>query len=168
MGGKGSGRNERYCEEVHAKIIKALEAGAFQMHAAWYANISDKTLDAWLWKGKRGDPRYVKLYEDVQNAKARDAVRNQGAISNAAMGEHKGDWKAAAWNLEKKHPKLYGSIAEHILRLKIEEEVERKRIKRAEREAAERANKPYSPFKPPTERDRHATHRREVRRRLDA
>src|SRR5262245_56961242 len=112
MGGKGSGR-EQYTPEVHEKIVQALEAGALQSHAAWYAGISDRTLYKWLRKGEPGEPQYVKLYADTQEAVAKDAVRNQNAISAAAVGPHKGDWKAAAWNLEKKHPKLYGSMAEH-------------------------------------------------------
>lgn len=168
MGGKGSGRRDLYTAEVHSKIIKALEAGAFKVHAAWYSGISDKTLELWLRKGIRGEAPYAKLYEDVQEAISKDAVRNQGAISAAAIGEHKGDWKAAAWNLEKKHPRLYGSMAEYILKLKIEEEHARRRARRLEREQAEREERPYSPFKPPTERERHAEHRGNVRRRLDA
>lgn len=167
MGGKGSGE-PKYTPEVHAKIVKALEAGAFKVHAAWYSGISEETLKAWLYKGMRGIEPYLQLYKDVQEAISKDAVRNQSAISSAAVGEHKGDWKAAAWNLEKKHPRLYGSMAEYILKLKIEEEHAKRRAKRLAKKQAEDEGRPYSPFKPPSERDRHVVHRRRVGRRLDA
>lgn len=108
MGSKESGRR-KYSAEVHAKLVQALEVGAFKKHAADAAGISIEVLTSWLEQGAQGKAPYDKLLEEVNAAIARDAIRNQAAISKAASGVFAGDWKAAAWNLVKKHPKLYGN-----------------------------------------------------------
>lgn len=109
MGSKKSGRWKlAYSEEVHRKIIKSLETGAYQVHAANAAGVSMSSLQLWVKLGREGDPRYVQFAEDVDRARANDALRNQAIISAAAVRKIEGDWKAAAWNLERKFPKLYG------------------------------------------------------------
>lgn len=139
MGGKGSG-TPKYTREVHEAIVDAIDKGCFQSHAAWSAGVHPDTLRAWLRAGEEGDERYARLYADVMRAVGADAKRNQTVISAAALGPHKGDWKAAAWNLEKKHPKLYGRIAEL------------EALRAAEIAAAKKhLDKPYSPWKPPSD-----------------
>lgn len=140
MGGKGSG-TKKYTPEVHAEIIEALKTGCFKCHAAWSVGINPTTLDDWLERGARGEAPYEQFYIEAMMAIAHDARRNQQAISAAAVGgKYKGDWKAAAWNLEKKHPKLYGRIAELEL------------LRKAEIAAAKQhLDKPYSPWKPPAD-----------------
>lgn len=139
MGGKGSG-TPKYTPEVHKKIVDALSRGCFKAHAAGYARISPDTLESWLRQGEEGVEPYAKLLEDVRFAIAQDALNKQTAISAAALGQHKGDWRAAAWDLEKKHPKLYGRIAEL------------EALRAAEIAAAKRhLDKPYSPWKPPAD-----------------
>jgi hypothetical protein len=109
MGGKKSGRWKlAYSAEVHKKIVDALERGAYQVHAANAAGVSMSALQKWVTLGREGDARYAAFAEDVDRARANDALRNQAVISAAAMRKVPGDWKAAAWNLERKFPKLYG------------------------------------------------------------
>jgi hypothetical protein len=110
MGSKQSGR-PKYTAELHAKLVGYLEAGAFKKHAANAVGIAARTLEAWLKRGDDGEEPYAQLALDVEKAIATDAIRNQTIISKAAAGEHAGDWKAAAWNLERKFPKLYGHMA---------------------------------------------------------
>jgi hypothetical protein len=43
--------------------------------------------------------------------RAEDAMRSQSIITRAQLGHIDGDWKAAAWALERKHPKEYGQAA---------------------------------------------------------
>lgn len=140
-GNHKSGRNQ-YTPEVHAKIVEAVANGAFKTHAARCAGIHPKTLDNWLRLGGEGDAQYVQLYDDVHEAIANDALRNQTIINQAASSKGKvGDWKAAAWNLERKHPKLYGTAAN----IEAVRELER----RARRRAGQ-GEKPFSPWKSPT------------------
>lgn len=106
------GRNTHLTPEVHQAIIDNLRAGCFKKHAANAAGVSDRLLRSWLERGATGEQPYAKLLEDVDEAVALDALRNQAVISQAAVGKAKGDWKAAAWNLERKFPRLYGRLAE--------------------------------------------------------
>lgn len=99
-----------YNARVHAQIVEHLRAGAFRKHAAEAAGVSFDAMDEWVRAGLAGDARYEQFAIDVRTAMAEDAVRNVRVITKAAVGEHKGDWKAAAWNLEKKFPLLYGSM----------------------------------------------------------
>jgi hypothetical protein len=105
MGSKKSGRYKlAYTPELHAAIVKSLRHGAYQVHAANGAGISITTLQRWVKLGRNGVEPYVRFAEDVDRARAEDALRNQAIISAAALK----DWKAAAWLLERKFPKLYG------------------------------------------------------------
>lgn len=110
MGSRESGKS-KYSPEVHAKIVKNLQAGAFKTHAAQAAGISHHTLDVWLKWGREGREPYAQFAEDCEQAIAEDAVRNHLVITKAALGPIEGDWKAAAWLLERKFPDLYGQIA---------------------------------------------------------
>lgn len=115
MGSKKSGRyKQAYTPEVHRKIIDALKAGAYKVHAANAAYISVETLEKWVLAGREGVEPYVEFARDVDQARAEDALRCQSIISAASMRKIEGDWKAAAWCLERKFPKLYGRrIAEN-------------------------------------------------------
>jgi len=109
MGSKKSTRwKSAYTPEVHKKIVKHLQNGAYQVHAANAAGVSMTSLLKWVGLGREGVEPYVQFAIDVDRARADDAVRNQTVISAAAVGKIPGDWKAAAWNLERKFPKLYG------------------------------------------------------------
>jgi hypothetical protein len=112
MGSKRSGRAPRYNAEVHAEIIKHLRSGAFKQHAAQAAGVSARAVDEWLKLGRDGDKRYAEFACDVDRTIAEDAIRNLAVVSAAALKTGKGDWKAAAWLLERKYPKLFGRGAE--------------------------------------------------------
>ena len=109
VGGKNSGRYKlAYTPQVHKEIIASLKRGAYQVHAANAAGVSISAMRRWVEQGREGVEPYVQFAVDVDRARAEDALRNQAVISAAAVGKIPGDWKAAAWNLERKFPKLYG------------------------------------------------------------
>lgn len=110
MGSRRSGK-PRYSATVHAAICKHLRAGAFLTHAAEAAEVSVDAVKDWVEKGLAGDARYREFAIEVRRLQAEDAIRNQAVVSTAAVRRHDGDWKAAAWNLERKFPKLYGQAA---------------------------------------------------------
>lgn len=112
MGSKKSGRWKlAYTPEVHKEVVASLKRGAYQVHAANAAGVSITTLQRWVKLGREGVEPYVQFAIDIDRARAEDALRNQAVISAAAIGKVAGDWKAAAWNLERKFPKLYGRRA---------------------------------------------------------
>lgn len=102
---------------VHSQIVSYIAAGAYARHAAEAAGISHQAVALWLSKGKKGEEPYDAFYRDVQAAKGRDALRDIQIISKAGVG---GDWKAAAWKLERKHPKLFGQ--RHQIELSVQNE----------------------------------------------
>lgn len=106
------GRKTILTNEVADAIVTSLRIGAFKKHAANAAGVSEATLRIWLERGAAGEEPYATFADNCEQAIAQDALRNQAAISRAATGKAEGDWKAAAWNLEKKFPKLYGRAAE--------------------------------------------------------
>jgi hypothetical protein len=105
-------KSYRLTREVHDTIIRWLKAGAFRRHAAEAAGVSEDALNQWLKRGAAGERAFLELYADVRRTQAEDAIRMQAVITSAAMKHVEGDWKAAAWNLERKYPKLYGRQAE--------------------------------------------------------
>lgn len=108
MGSKRSGGKLRLNQTVHDTIIKALRAGAFKRQAAEAAGISERTLAEWLKRGEAGERAYEDFFIEVRKARAEDAIRSQSIITAAQFRRIDGDWKAAAWNLERKYPKQYG------------------------------------------------------------
>lgn len=105
------GRKTRFTREAGDVIVSKLRAGAFRRHAARAAGVSEDSLARWLELGRAGDKRYVEFAREADRAMAEDAIRNQTVITAAALRRIDGDWKAAAWNLERKYPKLYGRNA---------------------------------------------------------
>jgi hypothetical protein len=112
---RGGGRPSAYNLQVHKQIIDALKSGGYKTHAAHAAGISRDTLDNWIEAGRAGREPFVRFAQECDKARADDALRNQAIVSAAAVRRIEGDWKAAAWLLERKYPKLYGKrIAENI------------------------------------------------------
>lgn len=111
MGGRGSGRRPKLTREVHETIVKHLKAGAFKVHAAKAAGVSVRAVEEWVKRGQAGEKKYAAFAAEVERLQAEDAIRNQAVISAAALKPIAGDWKAAAWSLERKYPLLYGRAA---------------------------------------------------------
>ncbi len=102
-----------YTPEIHARLVEYFRAGAFKEHAANAVRLTVAELNAWLKLGREGREPYATLDRDIRQAIADDAIRNQMVLSRAAMGQGspRVDTKAAQWNLERKHPHLYGRQA---------------------------------------------------------
>ncbi len=99
------GRPTKFTEETRKKVLWALRLGNYRKTAAEYAGISERTLGDWLYKGseeKSGD--YADFHQEVLEAEQAAEVRALGVIQQAAQ---KGEWKAAAWFLERKFPARY-------------------------------------------------------------
>jgi hypothetical protein len=119
MGSKKSGGKLRLTRETHELIVSYLEAGAFQSVAAQAAGIDRDTLADWLRRGKAGEKAYAKFAADVLRVQGEDCVRLARVVTAAAVKRIDGDWKAAAWALERKYPKLYGRQAAPALGMTV-------------------------------------------------
>ena len=130
------GRPTKYTPDLGARIVGAMQAGAIPKVAAGVASINQDTLYRWLREGGRMKPRtrrnpqpseqgrpVLATLRDFSEAykKAEDAaeVRQLRHIDDAARGDRdrgvRGEWTAAAWLLERRHPDRYARPAQrHI------------------------------------------------------
>jgi len=94
-------RKSKFSEAVTDRILEALRLGATYEIAAEYAGISRSTLYNWMEKGKEQNRGQYKTFLDsIKGAEARGAIANLAMIETAAKS---GNWKAAAWRLERRH-----------------------------------------------------------------
>lgn len=104
-------RPTKYSEDTAATIEQAIEDGLTYEFAAALAGVSEDSFSRWRKK-------YADFAERVAAAEARGALVNIQAIRDAARGteERPGDWRAAAWIMEHRHPHQYGkSVTENQL-----------------------------------------------------
>lgn len=111
------GRPSKLTPEAKARILEALESGMFLKHAAEAAGVSASTLHLWIqkgagtWKDREGgrelppDPEFAAFAADVAAARAKAVERCLRTITKAAA---EGDWRAAAWFLERACPDEWG------------------------------------------------------------
>lgn len=96
--------------ERHQLIVNALRVGATYEVAAGHAGIVRSTLSNWLRRGRESKSgKYRDLYLDAVKARSRPVVGALVTINKAAAG---GDWKAAAWIAERRHPEAYSTVAQ--------------------------------------------------------
>jgi hypothetical protein len=107
------GRKSRLTPEVQAAIVAGIEAGLPKAHAAYRASVSAVAVDKWIERGEKDEPDepYTSFAMAVRQAQAVDVARSVSAIVTAEPD----DWKAAAWRLERMHPKSFGAISRHQL-----------------------------------------------------
>jgi len=91
------------------ELTRLLRAGAFLETAAAAIDVTSATLRNWLRYARKGDKRYEPVARAIQQACAEFEYRTQLCVNAAAED---GDWKAAAWLLEKRFPKRWGAMAQ--------------------------------------------------------
>ena len=118
------GRPSKLTEKTKKRLLKALQKGATQAEAARYSGIGESTFYRWMEKGaarKRG--QFREFREAVKRTESEAVMISLDTIGKA---EKRGDWRAAAWKLERRHPNEWGRIdrqdvkTEHSGGLKIE------------------------------------------------
>ena len=100
------GRRSKLTEERQLRICDAVRAGVRPETAAVYCGVSARSYYRWMQLGRAADadPLYVGFVEAVEVALAEWEARDVLLIGEAA----KEDWRAAAWRLERRLPKVYG------------------------------------------------------------
>lgn len=118
-----AGRNSKLTPDVQGRIVEALKHGNYQDAAAAYAGISEATFHNWMNRGREESRRladgekpttretpYLEFLEAVEKARSEAEVRNVMYIQRAAQD---GTWQAAAWFLERSHPRKWGRKDRH-------------------------------------------------------
>ena len=100
---KPLGRPSEFSAEVERAILDALAAGASVASACEAAGVGRTTYNRWLEQGEPEDgPEHFRDFRDATTrARAQARVAYAAVIRRAATD---GDWKAAAWALERLEP----------------------------------------------------------------
>lgn len=110
MAKRREGRPTSLTPETQKKIISCILTGAYIETAACFAGISKNTLYDWLKRGARDSSGPYREFSDaVEKAMADSELTDLVTINNATK---KGQWQAAAWRLERKHPARWGRRTE--------------------------------------------------------
>jgi len=100
-----TGRPCALTPEVKERVVQAIIAGCSRADAARYAGVTDRTLQRWVERGRAGkEAPFAGFVSAVLDAEARASVLANGCIAKAIRD---GDWKAAAWFLERRFPERY-------------------------------------------------------------
>jgi len=101
-----TGRPTKLTEEVTTTITNAIAVGATFKHAAQAAGIDRLTFQRWMRLGKAAQSgEYRNFYNAVKKAETAGVLLLLQRIQYAAKD---GQWQAAAWILERRHPADYG------------------------------------------------------------
>lgn len=108
---KPNGRPPEITDELTEKICKAIVAGCYAETACQLEGISKSTFYKWCKRGnaknpKKSDQIYIRFVNAVQKALAQSETRDILVLDKAAQ---QGNWNAAAWRLQRKHPQRWGS-----------------------------------------------------------
>jgi hypothetical protein len=122
-----AGRPTKCTPELTEEFAKLLRAGNYFECACGYCGITMKTGYNWLNWGEEaleaadgieedvpeGNQRaYAHFFHTTQVAAHSAEIRNVALIQQAAQGGGEGDWRAAAWWLEKRYQKRWGMKTE--------------------------------------------------------
>lgn len=99
------GRPSELTPERREKILNAIKVGCTREAAAMLGGVGVTTLYRWLQKGRTaraGD--YREFWQAVQEAEAQAELVLIARVRQASATH----WKAAAWILERRHPRRWG------------------------------------------------------------
>ena len=98
-------RPSKLTKTAQAAIRAALEAGNTRAAAAQVAGIAPDTLRTWMRQGEQQKiGRYKILSKTVEQAEAQAEAE---AVAEIRAAWKRGEWRAAAWWLERRRPETY-------------------------------------------------------------
>lgn len=108
MPSRHTGRTPKLADkELREKLLQAIRDGHTRAHASALVGIDPTTFSIWCRRGKTlKSGIYHQFNIDVKKAEAEAIEKKLGTIRKAA---NDGNWTAAAWWLERRHPSDYGS-----------------------------------------------------------
>ena len=92
-------------------ILDNLRLGSSRRSAAELSGVSARTLQRWIKRGEEGESEeWERFAHKVYRA---EAVAEGHAVDLILEAAKKGDWRAAAWWLERRHPNRW-SKSQHV------------------------------------------------------
>lgn len=92
-------------QDVRTKILDGLRAGLHPDTAANLAGVDPSSLSLWMKRGAEGVKNFKEFREEVHKALAECEAGSLIRINKAAQA---GDWRAAAWTLERRFNERWG------------------------------------------------------------
>lgn len=80
--------------------------------AASLVGISQSTYFSWMERGRKGEAQFSEFSESIERAQAGAIVDRVARIYRAAVD---GNWRAAAWLLERIAPEMYGKRSRGVM-----------------------------------------------------
>jgi hypothetical protein len=107
---KTAGRPTLLDDTVHRRIVDACRAGAYFEDACRAAGIHPQTAHKWMGEYSERPGKYQKRFIAFRDAveQARASARLESVVQIRIAGQN-GDWRAAAWYLERTEPGKWGS-----------------------------------------------------------
>lgn len=99
------GRPTKLTPELTAQITALIKQGISPTKSATYSGICASTFFQWMGKGRNAEVEFLEFSEAVERASAEVVVRCFEEINRAC---EKGNWRAAAWWLERNSPEEFG------------------------------------------------------------
>ena len=91
--------------ELTQEITTYIRDGNSPTISATLVGISPSTYFNWMSKGSNQEPRFMEFLESIKRANAQSIVNRVALIARAADS---GNWRAAAWLLERIAPESFG------------------------------------------------------------
>lgn len=98
-------RPTKLTPELTREISTYIRDGNSPTISATLVGISPSTYFNWMSKGSNQEPRFMEFSESIERAKAQSIVNRLAHIARAADS---GNWRAAAWLLERMAPESFG------------------------------------------------------------
>jgi hypothetical protein len=114
-----TGRKSILNPKLQDRFLRGLASGVGVAEAATYAGIGRSTAHAWLDRAEKEQAagitaktsEYVAFLDGITRTRAMVRVELAAQLRAAAVRETKGDWRAAAWMLERLAPAEFGRHA---------------------------------------------------------
>lgn len=98
-------RPAKLSPELTREIMAYIQDGNSPTKSATLVGIAPSTYFNWMSKGSNQEPRFMEFSESIKRACAQSIVNQVAHISRAADS---GNWRAAAWLLERMAPESFG------------------------------------------------------------
>lgn len=98
-------RPAKLTPELTREISTYIRDGNSPTISATLVGISPSTYFNWMSKGSNQESRFMEFLESIERAKAQSIVNRLAHIARAADS---GNWRAAAWLLERMAPESFG------------------------------------------------------------
>ena len=100
------GRPSKLTPQSEKLLLDGVKLGATYADSAAYAGVSVTTVANWIERGKTSQSgEYFDFWHKLELARSQGKVELLTKIEKAATD---GDWRAAAWKLERRDPEGYG------------------------------------------------------------